>query len=332
MRTLLSTVLAVTALLSAATARSLKSTVSSYPSLSILHSLLNQFDLLDLFDSLSNVTLIAPTDDAYRALAEWGFNVSEVEPFIARALLTYHVLDGAYTTDAIPYSDEPQVVHTLLQPPILTNVTKGAAVKLSRFGSTGLLVESGLQVIGGVEEADIHFDDGVIHTLNSSMVLPHNISTTAAIGNLFQFLDAMDAAEIVEPVESLKDVTLFIPHDGAFKKLNPLLRMLKPQQLAEVLGYHAVPGRVLYHESLLKHEKTLKTLQGEPILVSTDDSGTVFVNGAQVVRSDLITYGGVAHIINDVLIPDSNFSSEAQSSADPSFHRQKTPWTPVILW
>ena len=326
-------VVCATSFLSTTVARSLKSTVSSHPSLSILHSLLKQFDLLESFNSLSNITFIAPTDDAYRALAQWGFNVSEVEPFIARALLTYHVLDGTYTTDTISTSEEKQVVHSLLQPPILTNVTQGAAVKLSRSEGASIVVESGLQVIGGVEEADIHFEDGVIHTLNSSMVLPHNISTTGEIGNLSEFLNAMDAADTVTTLESLKDTTLFIPHNGAFEKLKPLLRLLKPSQLADVLGFHAVPGKVLYHESLKKGKATLKSLQGESVHVHQDDAGEIYVNHARIVRQDLIIYGGVAHIIDDVLVPDLKASpSEPSYSPARTFRVQKTPWTPAILW
>ncbi|KAL9096252.1 MAG: hypothetical protein Q9165_001775 [Trypethelium subeluteriae] len=318
--------------LSTAATQSLKSTLSSHPSLSILHGLLKQFDLLESFNSFSNVTLIAPTDDAYLALAKWGFNVSEVEPVIARALLTYHVLDGTYTTDSIPDSDEKQVVHSFLQPPILTNVTHGAAVKLSRSGGTGVIVESGLQVIGGVEEADIHFDGGIIHTLNSSMVLPHNISTTAQLGNLSEFLDAMDVADSVTSLESLKDVTVFIPHNLAFERLNPLLGLLKPSQLASILEYHAVTDKVLYHRSMAESERTLQTLQGSSVHVHTDETGEIYVNNARIVRQDLIIYGGVAHIIDDVLVPNLKEPSEQQDPLIPSFHVQKTPWTPLVLW
>ena len=322
----------MTNLFAVTSAQSLKSTLSSHPSLSIFYSLLNQFDLLNSFNSFSNVTLIAPTDEAYRALAQWGFNVSEVEPFIARALLTYHVLDGTYTTESIPASDEKQVVHSLLQPPILTNVTNGAAVKLSRDGGGGIAVESGLQVVGGVEEADIHFQDGVVHTLNSSMVLPHNISTTAQIGNLTDFLAAMDTARTVATLESLKDTTLFIPHNIAFAKISPLLRLLEPNQLASILEYHAVPGKVFYHESMEKGEASLKTLEGSPVRIHTDAVGRISVNHARIVRADLIIYGGVAHIIDDVLVPDLEAQHGSSESTTPFLQLQKTPWTPLPLW
>ncbi|KAI9706232.1 MAG: hypothetical protein M1820_004807 [Bogoriella megaspora] len=324
---------------------SLKSVLSSHPSLSILNSLLQQFDLLDSFDSYQNITLIAPTDDAYRALAQWGFNVSLVEPFIARALLRYHVLDGTFPTLAVPETD-PKVVQTFLQPPVLTNVTRGAGVKILRTSpgsGSRIVTESGLQVIGGVEEADIAFDEGIIHTLNSSMVLPHNISTTAAVANLTEFLQLMDDADMVSILEELKDATLFVPWNGALEKARPLLRFLEPEQLASVLKYHAIPNKVLYGEALAKGGKiSVKSLQGATLQINADSAGELYVNNAKVVRRDLMIYGGVAHIVEDILVPEAKETASDSFSApelpiyDTSsklrFQMPKSPWTPPLLW
>ena len=291
--------------------QSLSSTVASHPSLSILHQLLVQFDLLETFDDFANITLIAPTDEAYIALAEWGFNVSEVPPFVARALLTYHVLDGIYPADSIPARglESAQVVHSLLQPPILTNVTRGAAVKLYGDGDGGIAVESGLQVVGGVEQADVPFEGGVLHLLNSSMVLPHNITATAQIGGLEELLELMEMAGSVDDLEVLQDATLFVPDNVALAAFKPLLRLLRPDQLAEVLGYHVVPGKVLYRDLLVMSDKSFTTLQGTVIQVRSDEAGDTFVNNARLLRSDTIIYGGVLHIIDNLLVPEPDSSS-----------------------
>ncbi|PNS21568.1 hypothetical protein CAC42_927 [Sphaceloma murrayae] len=289
-------------LLSTTTAKSLKSVLASNPKLSILNGLLDQFDLLDTFNSAKDVTLLAPTNAAYEALAQWGFNVSEVPAPVATALLSYHLLDGEYPTSEIPSDGPAEIAHTYLKPPILTNVTKGAAVKLSRGGNGEIVTESGLSVLGGTEETDIEYDNGIVHTLNSSMVLPHNISATLALNQLTEFLQDMTDASDVYPLEELKDVTFFFPINSALKKLSPLLSLLSPGQLASVLEYHAVPGHVLYHDKL-EGDNEYKTLNGGSLRVRSDARGNIFVNDAQVVRQDLIIYGGVAHIIDDVLIP-----------------------------
>ncbi|KAF4548441.1 Fasciclin domain-containing protein 4 [Elsinoe fawcettii] len=297
-----SALVCASSLLGAVSAKSLESVLSSHPKLSILNGLLKQFDLLDTFNSAKGVTLLAPTNAAYEALAKWGFNVSEVPAPVATALLSYHLLEGEYLASDIPTEGLPEIAHTYLKPPVLTNVTKGAAVKLSRGSAGEIVTESGLSVLGGTEETDIRYEHGIIHTLNSSMVLPHNISATLALNQLTEFLGDLSEASAVYELEELKDVTFFFPINSAFKKLNPLLSLLSPSQLASILEYHAVPNKVLYHD-LLEGDKEYETLNGGKLRIRSDARGNIFVNDAQVIRQDLIIYGGVAHIIDDVLIP-----------------------------
>ena len=284
--------------------------MASHPSLSILHSLLVQFDLVETFDDFSNITFIAPTDEAYIALAKWGFNVSEVDPAVARALLTYHVLDGMHLAGSIPAQgpESALVVHSLLQPPVLTNVTRGATVKLYGNGDGVVVAESGLQVIGGVEQADVPFEGGILHLLNSSMVLPHNITTTAQVGGLEEFLELMETAGSVDDLEGLKDVTLFVPDNVAIAALRPLLRLLRPSQLTEILGYHVVPGKVLYRDLLAVGNKNFTTLQGAAVQVHSSGAGDISVNNARLLRPDTMIYGGVLHIIDHLLVPESDSS------------------------
>lgn len=292
------------ALFALTTSRSLKATLASQPTLSYFNGYLEQFDLIDEFDARTDITVLAPTNQAYTSLAQWGFNLSLVEPFIARALLQYHFLEGRWTSQDIPSAPDaaPNVVHTFLQPPILTNVSSGAAVKLQRSGST-IITESGLQVVGAVETADIKFHGGVLHSLNSSMVLPHNISVTAEFNGLSQFLEHLDTAHVVGKIESLKDVTVFIPQNTAWENIDTLLHRLDNRKLAAVLGFHIVPGKVLYREDLAKGNGEFETLQGATLKTRVQKDGSILVGGAKVVRSDLILYGGVAHVIDEVLVP-----------------------------
>nr|AIW00657.1 fasciclin [Shiraia sp. slf14] len=273
--------------LSSAAALSLEKLLSKHPKLSTFHDLLTQFDLLDDFKGYDNITIVAPTNQAYLDLANWGFNVSEVPAPVARALLTYHVLQGEHTLDSL--SSQQQVVHTYLKPPVLTNVTDGAAVKLSRDNSGKIITQSGLGVYGSVEEADIAFTHGVLHTLNSSMVLPHNITLTAEINGLTKFLDLMSEAGLVEEFEALKDVTVFIPQNAALEKLLWLMKLLPKENLASVLKYHVVPNKVLY-EAAVEDEEDHETLDGGVVRLSSGRSGDLRVNGVKVLHFMYIKY------------------------------------------
>ncbi|KAH7094401.1 FAS1 domain-containing protein [Paraphoma chrysanthemicola] len=279
-------------------ASSLKSLLSHHPKLSILHSLLLQFELLEDFNELSNITLLAPTDQAYLDLANWGFNVSQVPTPVARALLSYHVLNGNFDSQTL--SRKPQVIHTYLTPPVLTNVSAGAAVKLHTSSDGTTLTESGLGVVGGVEEADLEFDSGVVHTLNSSMVLPHNITLTAGINGLTRFLELVEMAGLTEEFEALKDVTVFIPTNGALRKVSGLVSLLARRQLASVLMGHVIPNQVLYGENLVEGG-VFETMSGRNIRVRKTKEGSFEVDGVEVVKQDVILYGGVAHVIGEAL-------------------------------
>lgn len=278
------------------TATTLKSLLSSHSKLSTLHNLLEQFDLLDTFNKFENVTVIAPTNQAYLDLANWGFNVSQIPAPVARALFQYHVIVGEYGSNSI--GAHAQVLHTHLKPPVLTNVTSGAALKLRKIDGQ-IVTESGLGVFGGVEEKDLEFDGGVLHTLNASMVLPHNITLTAQINGLGKFLEFMDKAGLVEEFEALKDVTVFVPQNAALEKLN--VGAMSKTQLANVLKGHVVPDKVLYGEVFGKKSE-YKTLSGHTIKVETAKDGALSVNGVEVVKEDVILYAGVAHVVDEVLV------------------------------
>ncbi|KXT06828.1 hypothetical protein AC578_7217 [Pseudocercospora eumusae] len=295
--------------------QSLQEALNAESSASTFLSLLQQFDLLYSFGSLSNVTVLAPTNQAYDDLAKWGFNVSEVPAPVAKALLSYHALHGVYMAENLVLGNEAIVTHSHLVPPVLTNVTKGAAVKLSRGQSRHVVTESGLQVIGGTERSDIIFDAGVIHMLNSSMVLPHNISLTAEVNELTSFLDAVEKAGLIPEFEGQADVTVLIPHNGALRGFQQLMKLLSPEQMALVLRYHVIPNEVLYQGIIPHGKSTYDTLEGSSVSVERHNDAGWSVNEIQVVRSDLLLYGGVAHIIDGLLIPEQAFESSSEHPA-----------------
>ena len=289
---------AFASLVSGVFCKSLEAALHANPSLSTLSSLLDQFELLAPLASHANITILAPTNRAFKALEDWGFNLSAVDPEVARALLKCHVLKDTHLANS--FNSKPQFIHSLLQPPILTNVTGGAVVKVSAINDT-ITAESGLQVAAEVAETNLQFDSGVIHTITSTLVLPHNISLQAVVANLTSFTAALATADLVASVESLADVTFFIPSNEAFDKMGPLLSILTRAQLTRILQYHIVPNTVMYSPNLT--ETSVATMQGTNLSITLTDAGDTMVNYARISRHDLIVYGGVVHVVDDVLIP-----------------------------
>jgi uncharacterized surface protein with fasciclin (FAS1) repeats len=70
-------------------------------------------------------------------------------------------------------------------------------------------------------------------------------------------------------------------------------------KLTSVLTYHVVPGSVMAKD--VKAGK-VSTVQGSSLTVATE--GGVSVNGANVMKTDIVADNGVIHVIDRVLIPN----------------------------
>jgi uncharacterized surface protein with fasciclin (FAS1) repeats len=120
------------------------------------------------------------------------------------------------------------------------------------------------------------------------------------------FLAAAAAAEIMGVLRSAGPYTLFAPTDTAFAKFPPstLSKLMRPANrvlLVSILGYHLALGAVLTR-SLAGKRYRAKTLEGRDLRIDARGD-VVAVNGAPVVRPDLIASNGVLHGIDSVLWP-----------------------------
>ncbi|KAK7447917.1 hypothetical protein CaCOL14_007452 [Colletotrichum acutatum] len=299
-------------LLGIASAKSLSQALISHGSLSMLHDLLKDLNLLERFQMAERSTFLAMTDDALVGLAKWGLNMSTIDSALARAILEYHFLEGVFTSSDPSLETDVQLAHSVLRPPILTNVTDGPMVKLSVIDGS-LCAESGIQKVMRINEADIAHDNGVLHTIDSNLVLPHNLSETTNLGNLHKFWDLVERSNTREILEVMKDATVFLPDDDAVRQWSCALGSLTPKQLATVVASHAIPDRVLYHSAFSAEGNEYETLSGMKVIVSRDSRGNIFVNEAKVLKQDVLIFGGVAHILDGVLIPSGHRDSACQS-------------------
>ena len=95
---------------------------------------------------------------------------------------------------------------------------------------------------------------------------------------------------------------MFAPTDAAFAKvpkadLDALLA--DKAKLTAVLTYHVVAGNVMAKD--VKPGK-VKTVQGSELTLATSDGG-VTVDGANVVKADIVADNGVIHVIDSVVMP-----------------------------
>lgn len=129
------------------------------------------------------------------------------------------------------------------------------------------------------------------------------VETAAAAGQFKTLVAAVQAADLVETLKGDGPFTVFAPTDAAFAKVpkEKLEALLKDKKaLAGVLTYHVVPGRVTAAD-VVKLESA-KTVQGQSVTIAVAD-GKVTVNGATVVKTDIVCKNGVIHVIDAVIVP-----------------------------
>ncbi|MCM2466205.1 fasciclin domain-containing protein [Methanoculleus oceani] len=136
-------------------------------------------------------------------------------------------------------------------------------------------------------------------------------------GNFSTLIQAFEAAGLKGTLAGPGPYTLFAPTDEAFGRLpDTVMEELfnDPKgNLAEILLYHMAPGT--YMASGIATNDTIATVQGSPIAV--DAAGeTVTVNGAEVVRADMVAANGIIHAIDAVMLPPDITLTAMNDTAD----------------
>ena len=129
------------------------------------------------------------------------------------------------------------------------------------------------------------------------------VDTAVAAGDFSTLVTAVKAAGLVETLKGEGPFTVFAPTDAAFAKvptdtLNALLA--DKAALANVLTYHVVAGNVMAAD-VVKLTSAV-TVQGQAVSIEVKD-GKVFIDGTQVVATDIKASNGVIHVIDAVILP-----------------------------
>ena len=127
------------------------------------------------------------------------------------------------------------------------------------------------------------------------------VDTAVAAGDFKTLAVALEKAGLIDTLKGKGPFTVFAPTDAAFAKvpkkdLDALLA--DKSKLAAVLTYHVVPGSVMAKDI---KAGTVKTVQGSDLTLST--SAGVKVDGANVVKADIVADNGVIHVIDSVVLP-----------------------------
>lgn len=197
---------------------------------------------------------------------------------------------------------------------VVAGEVKAADVTKLAFADTVSGQRFAISTAGGVSignakvtATDIAASNGVIHVIDT-VIMPESkdvVGVAVANGSFKTLAKLLEAAGLVSTLQGDGPFTVFAPTDEAFAKLDKkvVADLLKPEnkaQLAKILTYHVVPGRVFSDQAL--KAKTAKTVQGSTVEIALKD-GKAKVNDSNLVKTDINASNGVIHVVDTVLMP-----------------------------
>jgi uncharacterized surface protein with fasciclin (FAS1) repeats len=287
-----------------------------------------------VLEALSNpeaeLTVFAPTDAAFAALAEAlgeeAFNAVLADTEFLTSVLLYHVVgEVLMSTDVVAALDtvaEVQEAWGLASATVSIETLLGQSIDFA-YTEDGISVD-GANIV--LEMVDIQAANGVIHVIDA-VLLPETrtiaeLAGAAAemadsgFGTILSLIGAASPVVVETAADAEAEVTIFVPTDEAFAALIEALGEETvnaiagdPGMLTTVLGYHVVPGRVsstalaaLLEENGGTVEVT--TAMGATFTVTLDMERGILINDtARIILTDLDAANGVIHVIDAVLVP-----------------------------
>lgn len=315
--------------------------LASQPDLSTLLELVGLVDgLADTLSAASNITIFAPTNDAFAAVPRdvpEGQAIENKNDTIAiGALLANHVFKGVYPASVI--TDIPTFAQTLLDSSYVneiqpfSNFTGGAYNELVKDGED-VCVISGEQTISTVTEAvSIHHMCPSLHTqfltndtnTNSQDIMLgegitiHKVDTVLSFGAPFQLFTyrsgyfAMNAA--LEAAQLAIDFGLSGP-EATGLNISDFTIFVPTNEAFESIGSVLESAEQATLQEVLKYHiipsnvifstalgnVTVKSLQGADLVFTVLEDGSAWVNGAKIVYANTILFNGVAHVIDGLV-------------------------------
>lgn len=132
--------------------------------------------------------------------------------------------------------------------------------------------------------------------------MPNIVEIAVSNDNFTTLVAALQAAGLVEALQSPGPFTVFAPIDAAFAALPPgtvQTLVQNPPQLARILKYHVVAGKFM--RSDLAGVNSLASLEGSPIFIDCYQD-TFEVKNATVIAADIEADNGVIHVIDRVIL------------------------------
>jgi uncharacterized surface protein with fasciclin (FAS1) repeats len=125
----------------------------------------------------------------------------------------------------------------------------------------------------------------------------------ASTGEFSTLLAAVVAADLVDALAASGQRTVFAPTDAAFAALDlnaSNIGTVPVATLRNILLYHVAPDRRT--AAAVTAAASITMANGGTTAITVNSAGA-FINGAQIVQTDVAASNGIIHVIDAVLLP-----------------------------
>ena len=268
---------------------------------SILVEAVTRVDLGDALSGENDLTVFAPTNDAFIALlGELGAtSLDDIDDETLKSVLLYHVVEGKVCSNELTNGLRVNTLNGASFVVDLDNLSLNDANGRSSGLVTSLL--------------NLQATNGVIHVIDQVILPPlSSIAGIAAADDNFSILvEALDRVDLVATLDEGGPYTVFAPTNDAFIDLLDELGAtslddIDDETLKAVLLYHVVEGRV--YSNNLEDGLEVPTVGGG--MFTFDLSGTPAIIDARGRTAELNTdnldiqaNNGVIHVLDRVILP-----------------------------
>ncbi|TVQ67931.1 MAG: fasciclin domain-containing protein [Balneolaceae bacterium] len=271
----------------------------------VLVDLLVRAELVEALSGDTELTVFAPTNDAFEAL---GVDPADLDDGLLFNILMFHVTAGKILSgDLGPGTDfgPSGAVEMLNGEKALVQALEGVVLN----GKANVVVP------------DLEATNGVIHAIDD-VLLPAAAREELGLQNLVDIARAdEELSTLVSIAEELglevnlkylPNYTAFAPTNAAFEAISDVLAGIpesaRAATLTGILVYHVLQlpdGPVPSTTVVAEAPFTAPTLALEEPIYLTVNDGNVFVNRtAQVIDADIEATNGIIHKIDGVLLPN----------------------------
>nr|KAG5705889.1 hypothetical protein BaRGS_030779 [Batillaria attramentaria] len=275
---------------------SLMEMIQRDPQFSFLNTAVTRADLVSALQGEGQLTLFAPTNDAFRKLNQNTLNrLLSGDPKCLANVLKQHVLPNT-------------ICSAVIRGRVKSRNLLDNYLNLTRNDDGKVFVDDA-QVV----RADVMATNGVMHVIDDVLVPDDalDIVDVAEKNGLTELVGLVQAARLTSTLQNAANVTVFAPNNDAIQALPAsTVRQLTsdPNLLRSVLTYHVVPEEVTCRS--LQNNQLLNTLNPGAQIRINEYSNFPYGNGhaltaqcAPIVLANVGACNGIAHVIDKVMLP-----------------------------